>query len=243
VAIVNEAFVRAFNLGGQPVGKRMARGRGNIPIDIEIIGVVRDAKYSQVREPAPPQFFLPYKGEPAALTFYARTSLDERQLRTAIPALVQRIDPNLPVERLRTMDEQIWDNVTRDRVLAMLSSIFAGLAVVLAGIGLYAVLAYTVARRLREIGMRMALGADAGRITRLVFGQMGRMAVTGAVIGSAGALALGRLARSLLFGVEPFDPSVLAAAAAGVVLVSITSALLPAYRAARVDPAVALRAD
>jgi ABC-type antimicrobial peptide transport system permease subunit len=141
------------------------------------------------------------------------------------------------------MDEQIWDNTTRERVLATLSSSFAGLAMLLAGIGLYAVLAYTVAQRLREIGVRMALGADAARITRLVLGHVGRMAVAGAIAGCAAALGLGRLTQSLLFGVEGVEPLVMAGAAIGVMVVALTAAMVPARRAARIDPVGAIKAE
>jgi ABC-type antimicrobial peptide transport system permease subunit len=153
------------------------------------------------------------------------------------------VDPNLPVERLRTLDEQIWDNTTRDRVLATLSSSFAGLATLLAGIGLYAVLAFTVAQRLREFGIRMALGARAGDVRRMVFAQVGRMAMVGGAIGLTAAIGLGRLAQGVLFGVEGSSPALIGGVGALVALVTFGAAALPALRASRVSPVLALRAE
>jgi predicted permease len=245
VAIVNEAFARKFGLGARAVGTRLAIGAGDRKVpDIEIVGLVRDAKYSEVREQAPPQLFLPYRqGAVGPLTFYARSSGDAEPLRSVIPALVARADPSLPVERLRTMDEQIWDNVTRDRVLATLSSWFATLATLLAGIGLYAVLAFVVAQRLREIGIRMALGARPSDVRRLVLAYVGRIAAVGGAIGLATAFGLGRLAQALLFGVDAGNPALIAGAGIAVSLVVLAAAAIPARRASRVNPVLALRAE
>jgi ABC-type antimicrobial peptide transport system permease subunit len=191
--------------------------------------------------------FLPYRqmaaNNLASLTFYARSASDAEQLRPVVPALVARADPNLPIERLRTMDEQIWDNVARDRMLATLSSWFAGLATLLAAVGLYAVLAYTVAQRVREIGIRIALGARAIDVWRLIFGSVGRMTMAGSVIGLAAAVALGRLAETLLFGVHGNNPALLAASGAAMALVVMAAAAVPAHRASTVDPVTALRAE
>ena len=153
------------------------------------------------------------------------------------------IEPNLPVERLFTMDDQIWDNVTLDRVLTTLSAWFAGLATLLAGIGLYALLAYTVTQRLREFGIRMALGAQPGDVGRLVLRHVSRIAVIGGVIGFVAALGLGRLAQTLLFGVQAHDPAVVGGAVVAVALVTLAAAAVPVRRAARVNPITALRAD
>jgi len=245
VAIVNEAFARKFNLKDQVVGRRMATGAGdNKPLDIEIVGLVRDAKYREVREAAPPQFVLPYRqAEIGSLSFYVRSNLDSRQLLKVIPAQVARVDANLPIENLRTMEEQIENNLTRDRVLTTLSSSFAGLATLLAAIGLYAVLAYTVAQRVREIGIRMALGARSGDVGKMIFAHVGRITVVGGAIGGVAALGLGRLAQSLLFGFEDAALPVIAAAISTILLVAVCAGVVPARRASRVDPVVALRAE
>jgi putative ABC transport system permease protein len=245
VAIVNEAFARKFAFGGNAIGKRLATGAGgNRPLNIQIVGLVRDAKYSDIKTPAPPQLFLAYRqGAFDSLTVYARSSSDARQLRSVIPALVGRADPNLPVDRLRTMDEQIWDNASNDRFLATLSSWFAALALLLAGIGLYAVLAYTVAQRVREIGIRMAMGARPADVWRLVFSYVGRIALIGGAIGVAAAIGLGRLAESLLFGVQGNNAALLAGAGIAMAAVAVAAAAVPARRAIHVNPVNALRAD
>jgi predicted permease len=250
VAIVNEAFGRKFALGDRVIGTRLAMGAGgNRPLDIEIVGVVRDAKYSEVREPPPPQLVMPYRqpdareGSVGTLTFYARTTQDTRTLLGAVPSLVGRLDADLPVANLRTMEDQIWDNTTRDRVLSTLSSAFAVLATLLAAIGLYAVLAYGVAQRLREIGIRIALGAKGSDVRWLVLSQVGRMTLVGGVVGAGLALGLGRLGQAMLFGVERQSTAVIGAAALVVLAVAIGAAVLPARRAASVNPVEALRAE
>ncbi len=246
VAIVNEAFARKFNLGSHVIGKRLAMGSGgNRPLDIEIVALVRDAKYSEVREPAPAQLVMPYRQDRVGpLTFYARTSsADTRALVGAIPPLVARLDANLPIANLRTMDDQIWDNTARDRVLSTLSSSFAVLATLLAAIGLYAVLAYGVAQRLREFGIRIALGATSVDVRWLVLRHVVRMAAIGGVIGAGLALGLGRLGRAMLIGVDGYDAGVIGGAALLVVLVALLAGALPARRASAVNPIEALRAD
>jgi predicted permease len=244
VAIVNDAFARRFRLGGQVVGHRLALGGGSTTVpDIEIVGLVGDAKYGRVDEAAPAQLFLAARQAPVGpLTFFAR-STDPRSLLSSVPAAVASLDPNLPVERLRTLDDQIWDNVTGDRVIATLSAAFAILALLLAGIGLYAVLAYTVAQRLREIGIRMALGASIGQVRRLIVGQVSRIALVGVAAGTALAVGTGRLGEALLFGLRADDPSVLGGAAALVSVVVAVATLNPARRATSVQPAAALRAE
>ena len=246
VAIVNEAFVRKFNLGARgALGAHLARGAGNNKaLDIEIVGVVRDAKYDEVKSEIGAQLFQPYRqGEAGGLNFYVRTASDSRALLAAIPGLVRRADANLPVERLRTMDEQIWDNTTQDRILATLSSSFAGLATLLAAIGLYGMLAYMVTSRVRELGIRMAFGATGGDVWRLVFGHVGRLTLIGGTIGVVAALGLGRLGQSFLFRLEGFNLPIIAAASIVIVTVALLAGVLPARRAASVNPVEALRAD
>ena len=245
VAVVNEAFARKFNLGSQVVGKRLAMGAGgNRPLDIEIVGLVRDAKYSQVREQSPAQLAMPYRqGSVGPLTFYARTTSQTRALISAIPSIVARLDADLPITNLRTMDDQIWENTTRERVLGTLSSSFAGLATVLAAIGLYAVLAYGVARRLREFGIRIALGAQSRDVRWLVLAQVTRISLIGGLVGAGLALGLGSLSRALLFGVTGYVGAVIAGAALLVLVVAMAAGALPARRATTVNPIEALRIE
>jgi len=246
VAIVNEAFVRRFKLGTNPIGRRFRRGgTDSSPYDIEIVGLVRDAKYSRVRDPIPAVFFTPYKQNEriGALFFYARTSGDPDGLVRQIRPLIASLDPNLPVQRLLTMPEQIANNVANDRLLSVLSASFAGLATILAAIGLYGVLAYTVSQRTREFGLRLALGAAPANVQRLVLRQVLWMTLAGSVIGLGLAIFAGRYAKTLLFDMNSADPSVLAVSVAVLALVALTAGFIPSRRAARVDPMKALRAE
>ncbi|MEW6322819.1 MAG: ABC transporter permease [Acidobacteriota bacterium] len=244
VAVVNEAFARKFNLGDDAVGKRMGEGGRDTPeLDIEIIGLVKDAKYSEVKQDVPPLFFRPYRqGErTGSLTFYVRTGTRPEALMAAIQGVVGRIDPNLPVENLKTLPQQVRENVFLDRVITTLSAAFAILATLLAAVGLYGVIAYSVAQRTREIGLRMALGASVGTVRRLVLAQVGWMVGIGGLIGLAGAIGLGRVAESLLFRLDGHDPAVLAGSAVLLTFVALGAGLLPAVRASRIDPMTALR--
>jgi predicted permease len=242
VAIVNEAFAKKFNLGRDAVGKRMGQNEGK-ELDIEIIGLVQNAKYSEVKAAIPPQFFIPYRQAErmGRITFYVRTSLDAEQLLSTIQPVIAKLDPNLPIEELRTMPQQIRENVFLERMMSTLSASFAALATLLAAIGLYGVLAYTIAQRTREIGLRMALGADRGTVRGMVLRQVSWMTVIGGVVGLAGAVGLGRAAKSLLFELEGYDPTVLIASATLLTLVALGAGFVPAQRASRIDPMRALR--
>jgi predicted permease len=241
VAIVNEAFAKKFNLGREAVGKRIGSRDGKL--DIEIVGLARDAKYSQVKAEVPPQFFRPYRQdeELGFLILYVRTAQGPEQLLSTVPKVVARLDPNLPVENLRTMPQQVRENVYLDRAISVLSSAFAGLATLLAAVGLYGVLAYTVVQRTREIGLRMALGASPAQIRTMVLRQVGVMTLIGATIGLAAAVGLGRLAQSLLYNLSGNDPGVLAGSAVALALVAFCAGIAPAHRASQVDPMEALR--
>jgi predicted permease len=243
VAIVNQAFVRKFNLGDRALGSRMKESRGEGPLDIEIVGIVQDAKYSDVKRPIVAQYFTPYRQfeQIGFGYFYLRTALEPEQLLTAVPAAVKALDPNLPVDDLKTMEVQIRENVFLDRMISVLSTAFAALATLLAAVGLYGVLAYTVAQRTREFGLRMALGADGGRVRGLVMRQVAIMAVVGGLIGLAAAVGIGQAAGSLLFEITGYDPVVLGAATAVLALVTLAAGYLPALRASRIDPMKALR--
>jgi predicted permease len=244
VAIVNQAFVRKFEMGQNPLGRHIASGGGpNIPPDIEIVGIVQDAKYSAVKREAPPQYFKPYRQEERLgyANFYVRTALPPEQLLASIPSLMQKLDPNLPVENLKTMEMQIRENVFLDRLISTLSAAFAFLATLLAAIGLYGVLAYTVAQRTREFGLRMALGADGGSVRGIVMKQVVWMSAIGGLVGLAIAIGVGRLAQSILFELQGSDPTVLVLSSIGLGLVALGAGFIPALRASRIDPMNALR--
>lgn len=246
VVVVNEAFVRRFNLGAGAVGKRIALGAGDgIPLDREIVGVVADVKYSRVRGPVPPVFYQPARGDTTVgrFVFYARTAGDPAALERAVPGLVRALDAGVPVEELRTLPAQARASTAIDRLVATLAGGFALLATLLAAVGLYGVLAYAVAQRTREIGVRMALGATGAAVRRLVLADVGRLFVVGSVVGLLGALAFGRAARSLLYGVGPADPVALLGAAALLAAVAWAAGAVPAARAARVAPTRALRGE
>jgi predicted permease len=242
VAIVNEAFAKKFNLGRDAVGKRMDFS-GSKDLKMEIVGLAKDAKYNEVKNEVPPVFFTPWGQDSttADLDFYVRTAGDPSALVRSIPKIIAQLDPQLPVEDLKTLPQQVKENVYLDRMISTLSAAFAALATLLAAVGLYGVLAYTVAQRTREIGVRMALGADAGRVRTMVLRQVGRMTIIGGVVGIIGALALERTARSLLFGLDGHDPLVMVAAGVVLALVALGAGYLPARRASKIHPMQALR--
>lgn len=244
VAIVNQAFVKKFKLGDNAVGKRFGLGGGaGTKLDVEIVGIAQDAKYADVKRVVPPQYFLPYRQQERLgyAYFYIRTATPPEQMLTTIPAVMRKLDASLPLGDVKTMETQIRENVTQDRIISTLSVAFAFLATVLAAIGLYGVLAYTVAQRTREFGLRMALGADGGTVRGMVMKQVMRMAIVGGVIGMAVAIGVGRLAKSLLFEMEGHDPWVLAFSTIALALVALGAGFLPALRASKIDPMNALR--
>ena len=243
VVIVNEAFADKFGLGRAAVGKRMGQGDLDAELDTEIIGLVRNTKYNDVKNPEQPLFFIPYRQDEnvGSLTFYARSSLPPEGLLRVIPTLVGQLDPNLPVNDLKTLSQQVRENIFLERMISVLSAAFAGLATLLAAVGLYGVLAYTVAQRTRELGLRMALGADAARVRNMVLGQVGRLTLAGGAVGVAAAIGLGRLAQSILFEIKGVPPIVLLAAAVGLCTVALAAGYLPAHRASRINPMTALR--
>ena len=244
VAIVNEEFVKKFGLGRDAVGKLIGSGSGSrSKLDTTIVGVAQNSKYSEVKRTVPPLFFRPYVQNPdlGYASFYVRTSADPAQSASSVTAAVKRLDPNLPVEELKTLTQQVRDNTFLDRMMTTLSSLFGALATLLAAVGLYGVLAYTVSQRTREIGLRMALGAAPGAVRRMVLRQVGWMTLVGGVIGIAGAVALGLQAESLLFQMKGFDPAVLALSALALTLVTLAAGFIPAHRASQVDPMLALR--
>ncbi|HEX5971520.1 MAG TPA: ABC transporter permease [Gemmatimonadaceae bacterium] len=244
VAIVNQAFVRRFKLGDEAVGKFIG-DEGNDSLTVQIVGVVPDVKYSQVKDSIPPVYYRPWRQDAnvGALNFYVRSSTPPEQMLATIRETMKRIDPTLPVEELKTMPQQVKENVFLDRMISILASAFALLATLLAGIGLYGVLSYSVTQRTREIGVRMALGADAPHVRRLVLKQVGVMLLVGGGIGVAAAIALGRAAKSLLFELQGHDPGAMAAAVVLLAVVAFAAGFIPARRAAMVNPMNALRYD
>jgi predicted permease len=243
VTIVTEAFAKKFNLGRDAVGKRIGSGRPGEALDIEIVGLVQNAKYSEVKREVPPLFFRPYRQDDAvgSMTFYVRTSIEPSSFLVNVPKVVARLDPNLPVENLRTLAQQAQNNVFMDRLMTTLSAAFAVLATLLAAVGLYGVLAYTVTQRTREIGLRMALGAGPARVRVMVLRQVAIMTLIGGAIGLTVAIWASRGAQSLLYQLHGSDPMVLGGSAIVLTLVALGAGLIPAHRASRLDPMRALR--
>jgi predicted permease len=244
VAAVNEAFCRKFGLDPRTaVGKRMSTRDMSDDLDIQIVGVVEDARYAEVKDDVPPLYFTPYRQRTnvGTMTFYLRSVVDPSSVMQGVRRVVADLDPNLPVEELKTMEQQVRENVFLDRMISTLSASFATLATLLAAIGLYGVLAYSVAQRTREIGLRMALGAGGPNVRGMILRQVGFMMLIGGGIGVLAALGMGRGAQSLLFEMEGSDPIVVGLSAVLLTLVALGAGYLPALRASRIDPMKALR--
>ena len=247
VAIVNETFARHFCGSPQScLGRRAASGGGDrTTLDLEIVGVVRDTRHESIRESVSPTLFRPLRQQesPALLYLYLRTAGDPEQSMLAVRRAMQQLDPSLVLVALRTMDAQIDDSLSNDRMVALLAVSFGVLATLLTGVGLYGVLAYATAQRTREIGVRIALGSSRLAVARLVLAEVLLLAGIGVAVAVPVALALGRLLGSQLFGVSPADPVALSIAPLLVALVALAAALIPARRAAFVNPTEALRSE
>jgi putative ABC transport system permease protein len=243
LAIVNETFVKRYSGGGNLLGKHLAFGAGNIPLDREIVGIVRDSKHGSLREGVEPFIYVPYSQDARLerMTFFVRAWRNEIDLGPEIRSLVRNMDANLPVFNMGPMEVSIADSIYRDRLVAILASSFGCLATLLAAIGLYGVVAFNVARRTAEMGLRMALGALPGDVLRLVMKEVSLLVLAGVVIGVPAALALARYVESQLFGVKGNDPFIYAAAAVALALVALAAGYIPARRASRIDPIRALR--
>ena len=243
VAIVNEKFAHYFFGNENAVGRWFGIGGGNVKLDIQIVGVAKDGKYSSVKQVTPRFVYLPYRQsqDPGGMTFYVRTVQDPTLASGVARRDVQRLDPNLPVNNLQSMDQLISDNIWLDRVVAALSMGFGLLATLLAAIGLYGVLAFMVARRTREIGIRLAVGASPATIVRLVMAEVALVAGTGILVAIPLSLALTRYLKSQLFGLSSTDPWTFAGAALFLALIGVVAAYFPARRAMRIDPVRALR--
>jgi predicted lysophospholipase L1 biosynthesis ABC-type transport system permease subunit len=239
---VNDVFVNTYFRHESPVGRRFGLGRG-AKGDIEIVGVVRSSKYATVHERIPSEVYLAFaQGEnPGSLVVYARTAGDPKAVFAALRREVGALDPGLPITSLRTMEDRIDESLSAQRAMAALSAFFGILATLLAAIGLYGVMAYTVTRRTREIGIRLALGAGRASLLKLVLREVALLTAFGVAIAIPMALAVTRLVRSELYGIVPNDPLSIAAAAVVLASVALLAGYIPAERATRVDPLTALR--
>ena len=247
VALVNETLAKTFFPNQSIVGRRVTFGRER-PF-FTIVGVVRDVKQGGISSKTGTElYFLAEQGPRLGLglggmNVVVRTSLPIESVAAQVRGLVQALDPALPVIRVRTMEDVFGESLTRPRFLAQLLALFAGLALALAAVGTYGILAYSVSQRRREIGIHMALGATRGGVLRMVLGQGLRLALAGLAAGLAAALALTRFLQAQLFNVRATDPATMASVAAFIALVATMACLIPASRASRVDPMVVLRDD
>jgi predicted permease len=241
VVVVNETFVKQFFAGHNPIGHRIGFGKGG-DLDTEIVGVVRDSHYSSVRQQPPPLIYRAWRQDNklGSISFYVRSDLSPKQIVPQLRAVMRSIDADVPLEDLRTMEEQVHSNIRSDELIMRLASAFAVLATILAMMGLYGVMAHGVAQRTREIGIRMALGAAPARICAMVMRELVWILGFGLGVGIPVALASTRLLESRLFGVHGKDATVVACAT---LLLVITAAYWPARRASRVDPLNALRCE
>ena len=246
VAVVNLAFVKRFF--GDPrnaIGRQLAKGAGNVPYDITIVGVVGDIKHTDLRTQLGPAVYQPYLqlDHPTGIMIYVYSAAPAQTIESAIRHTIHQLDPTLVVDNLRTMESQIDHSTSDERALAFLAIGFATLALILAAVGLYGVLAYSTEQRTREIGVRLALGSPRATIVLLVVREMALIAGVATAIALPSVVALARLFRSQLFGVGSFDPLTLFAAVILTIITLSTAAALPARRAAAVEPMQALRTE
>ncbi|HSC28486.1 MAG TPA: ABC transporter permease [Vicinamibacterales bacterium] len=251
VAVVNETLVSTFWKGLNPIGQRLRPCCGDEVPWFTVVGVARDVKQGGVDRKTGTEFYFfvdqtanlppPFGNAPGTMNVVLRTTLPPASLRQAIEGAVGEADPSVPIVRLRDMDGVFEESIRRPRLLAQLLGGFAGLALLLAAIGTYGVLSYSVAERRREIGIRMALGANQGSVLAQVMRQGLVLTAIGITVGIAGALAFNRLIASLLFGVRATDVPTMAGVVATITLVAAAACWLPAWRASRVDPNVVLR--
>ena len=264
-AVIDEVMAEKFWPGQDPIGKRITfepvpkpgrswprPGESFDPTNFEpqwrtVVGVVRNVRHYELQSPSRMQVYYSYRqfAMPAtpAMYLFAKSDGDAARLADAIRGELRAIDPGLPLFQVRSMDEVVGRKLATGRLVGALLGFFGTGALVLAAIGIYGVISYTVVRRTREIGVRIALGAQQGDVVRMVVGAGGRLALVGVAIGVVGALALSRLIASMLYGVKPWDPATFVAVPIILGAVALTAAWLPARRAARTDPAVALAAD
>jgi predicted permease len=244
VCIVNEAFAKKYfgniNALGHKIGMGIDPGTKT---DITVIGVARNTKYESMRDEIPTEVFRPYQQMDFAvgMTAYVRTAQSPEQIFSSIRRGVHELDSNLPVFDMITLEKQMEDSLVTERLVALLSTGFGFLATALAAIGLYGVMAYTVARRTREIGIRMAIGAASRDVLWLVMREVLVLLAVGVAIALPGAWILTQTVRSQLYGIQPSDPLSMSTATIAIAAVAVLAGYVPARRATRVDPTCALR--
>jgi predicted permease len=251
VGIINQSLARSRFPGQNPIGKRFSTSAhdmdghgGKLATDsIEIVGICADTRYANLRDDPPPQFFLPYvqQSEVGGMVYELHTAMKPDAILPALRSVVQKVDPDLPIVNVRTQDQQIEADLQQERIFVTLTSGFGLLALALACVGIYGIMAYSVANRRNEIGIRMALGAQPGQVRGMILRESTTLALAGIVAGVAAALLLTHLVKSMLYGIQPWDPPTLAGGVVILMIVALAASWIPARRAARVQPMDALR--
>jgi putative ABC transport system permease protein len=244
VVVISETMARRYWPGEDAVGKRIAPGRIRTPEDlIQVVGVVKDVRQFELNAEPKPQMYLTYRQagffEPRDLV--VKTDVDPASLAATVRKAVWEIDKDQPVSNIQTMEEILADSIARQRFSMLLLAIFAGVALVLAGVGIYGVMSYSVAQRTHEIGIRMALGAQTSAVLKLAVGYGLKLVIAGLVIGLIAAFALTRVMSTLLFGITATDPATFTLISLLLIAVAALASYIPARRATRVNPIIALR--
>jgi putative ABC transport system permease protein len=242
VIVVNEALAKRISPRGEAVGKFLLLGGGPNPARVAVVGIKADTHQMGLDTEVRPELFLPTRTL-NSIALVVRTADDPLRLSNAVQNQVWAIDANQPVADIYSMDQRMNDGLSQRRFNMLLFGIFAGLALLLASVGIYGVLAYTVTQRMREIGIRIALGASARNVAGLVLRQGLLLAVAGVVIGGGAAFALTRWMESLIFGVSPTDPVTFSAVSTLLVAIALAASYVPARRAVKLDPMRSLRIE
>jgi predicted permease len=246
VVIVNQAFARYYFPDQSPLGKWVAFEGPERNSHYRIVGVVKDVKYESLRQDFRRTIYMmnaQVPPGPDSYTFAVRTEAGIATALQAIRAALARVDPELRAAGVLSLEDHVAQSLFQERMLATLAGVFGALALLLGAVGIYGTMAFQVARRRREIGIRMALGADEGSVIGMVLGQTARLTTAGCAIGAAAGLALTRVARGILYGVSANDPPTFVLAAAGLMLIALAAAYLPGRSAARTNPVETLRVD
>jgi predicted permease len=242
VIIVNESLARRAWHGEDPIGRTLVLDYQNGPSPRQVVGVVRDARYRGPRSDPAPEIFIPHAQNPyLVMNVLVRTTVDPGALAQTARAQALQVDPDQPVHSVRTMRRLLDDTMQQDRFAMLLVALFALAGLATAATGVYALLAYAVGQRRREIAVRMAIGASSSSVARLIVTESLLLALAGCVVGALGVAVVGRLARSVLFGIAPHDPLTLIATAVVLLAAVLAASWLPARRAARIDPVSAMR--
>jgi len=243
VAVINRTLARRYFPNEDPVGKTFDTDPEDFAVPLTIVGVAADTKHADLRSETPPTFYVFYeqRSEPGRMMVALHTAQEPASVLPAARAAVAEMDRDLPLTDVRTMQEQVGTTMANERIFAQLTSGFGVLALVLASIGIYGIMAYTVARRTSEIGIRMALGARQAQVLGMVLREVSWMGLAGVALGVGAALGLARLVASMLYGLKAWDPATLVGIAVLLMGIALLAGLGPARRAARIDPTQALR--